>query len=154
MKKKFQSFDEGTDHKWKMVQNHSFKGATISNENQILRFKEQLKEKFIFKVLEEELFTIYVGMAFEPAHFLYKPFNEIVLRAVQSGLIEFWTPGQKDPVYKIDTSHHEPVVLAWNHVYVGFHICLVCFAVSIACFISEILYYRICLMTRLSKSRK
>lgn len=85
---------------------------------------------------------MYIGMLFPPLHFLFKPFNDLILRIVQSGLIDHWLKGMTGPDRRTKIKR-EPVVLTWDHLYVGFYIYLGCLALSTAGFVAEILYFRL-----------
>lgn len=123
------------------AEDKTFRDAIIATRDDILRLKFQQKENFTMKVLDEELFTMFFGMAFSQHHFLYKPFNNIILRVVQSGLIDKWFKEHYGD--KWTEGKKVPVVLTWEHLYVGFYIYLVCLALSTAEFLVEILYFRV-----------
>lgn len=103
----------------------------------------ELKENFSMKILDEKLLTTYSGVAFPPFDFLYKPFNEIILRAIQAGLIDYWYRSfYPQNYFTWKPKQSEPVVLTWDHVYIGFYIWLICLAVSTVGSISEIIQHR------------
>lgn len=135
---------------WRAAADLSFKGSIIATKRTILKIKNYYKEKFILKLLDEELFAIYGGLVFDPFHFLLKPFNEMILMLLQSGLVDYWLRKNQRAFLQVKQEKSEPVVLTWDHVYVGFYICLVCFAASYACFIAEVLHFKFKLF--LSKS--
>lgn len=104
------------------------------------------KDKFVVKVLDEELYTVFFSLYFEPYHFLYKPFNDLIPMLIQSGLIDYWIRETRLRVVKWKPEEPEPVVLTWNHVYVGFYICMICIAVATACFIAEVVTFKLKLL--------
>lgn len=129
-----------------------FKDSIVVGKNDVLKLKDIYKEKFVLKVLDEEFFVLYIGLAFTPFHFLLKPFNDIILRLVQSGLIDIWLRTiYGEPINGHILEFRKPVVLTWNHIYVGFYICFACLAVSIVCFICEILHFRLSLFIKSQK---
>lgn len=69
------------------------------------------KEKFVLKALDEELFTLYTRLSFPPFHFLFKQFNDLNFRVVQSGLIEYWIYANRKPIMKWKPEKPAPVVL-------------------------------------------
>lgn len=128
---------------YQVGQDVSLRVAMLATKGNIKMVRNTFRENFTMKVLDEELFTIYIGMVFEPLHYLYKPFNDIILRLVQCGLIDYWMQLFSGTIYKNIAERSKPVVLTWDHLYVGFYIYLVCLALSAAGFFAEILYFRL-----------
>lgn len=145
---KFLSLNDSVALKLAAATNDSFKDAFIDTKHSILRSIDICKDDFVLKVLDEEVITIYGGLSFHPFHFLYKPFNDQLLRLFQSGFIDYWRIKKQGSFQNWKPKKSGPIVLTWNHVYVGFYICLVCHAVAIACFIAENFYFRLMLLIR------
>lgn len=154
LKTKLMSQAENERILWQVVQDFSFKDAIISTKTNTIIQRNILRGNFIMNVLEEELFTMYIGMVFRPFDFMYKPFNDLILRVVQSGLIGHWHSEMHRVALTTTKAKQEPVVLTWNHVYVGFYICLICLVLSTVCYINEVLYFRFCLLKKRRNNSK
>lgn len=118
-------------------------------EGNIETLRKIFKENLAMKVLDEELFLLHNGLLFLPFHFLLKSFNDMILDAVQGGLIDFWRQSTGEKWRKPQS---EPVVLTWNHLYVGFYIWLICLATSFVTFVGDFLCYRYKLRQSLKKA--
>lgn len=139
-----------------MLQSPQPNGSIILEELYLQQFQMFLKENFTMKILEENVFALFYVVLFPQVHFLYKPFNDIILFVVQSGLIDYWERIRFPPNFLLWKPQEtaDPVVLTWDHLYIGFYIWLFCIAVSAAAFVAEIAYHwYVLLMDRLRSKR-
>lgn len=112
-----------------------------------LKAKWNLKGAFILNLLDENLMGVHYGKVFEAHHFLLEPFNEMVSVALQAGLIDvfyrdFYETMLGGQYFERHRKKTGPVVLTFDHLYVGFVVWLICIGVSFAVFCLEFFYFR------------
>lgn len=125
------------------------KGMVIMTRSAGLMMKLHLEENFTLKALNEELYATNTGVAFDNFHFLQKPFNDMIPRIFESGMIDYWRflLHPADYFSWKPQKSKDPVMLTWEHVYIGFYIWLIFLALSISCFLLEVFNHQMSQIT-------